>query len=40
MDKRYHVESMTTDLDKEACKVCHGSGAAFDIDVVHARPGL
>ena len=35
-----HVTAMTTSDGKESCAVCHGSGAAYDVDVVHATPGL
>ena len=39
-DSVAHAESMTTTMGAESCTTCHGPGAAFDIDVVHARPGL
>jgi OmcA/MtrC family decaheme c-type cytochrome len=35
-----HAESMTTALGAESCTTCHGTGGAYDIDAVHARPGL
>jgi OmcA/MtrC family decaheme c-type cytochrome len=35
-----HTEATTTASGVESCAVCHGAGATFDVDVVHARPGL
>jgi OmcA/MtrC family decaheme c-type cytochrome len=35
-----HAVSMTTAQGKESCATCHGANKAYDIDVVHARPGL
>ena len=31
-----HAETMTASSGVEACGTCHGSGAAYDVDVVHA----
>ena len=38
-----HTEVMTTALGAtgdEACASCHGANTAYDVDVVHATPGL
>jgi OmcA/MtrC family decaheme c-type cytochrome len=35
-----HTDIMTTAMGAESCTTCHGTGSAFDIDVVHARPGF
>jgi OmcA/MtrC family decaheme c-type cytochrome len=35
-----HTEAMTTQSGAESCASCHGAGKAFDVDVVHAMPGL
>lgn len=36
LDAASHALSMTTTLG-EACNVCHGTGAAFAVDQVHAQ---
>jgi OmcA/MtrC family decaheme c-type cytochrome len=35
-----HIEAMTTQSGAESCASCHGPGKTFDVDVVHAMPGL
>jgi OmcA/MtrC family decaheme c-type cytochrome len=35
-----HTDIMTTAMGVESCTTCHGTGAAYDVDIVHARPGL
>jgi hypothetical protein len=39
-DAMAHTDTMTTAMGVESCTTCHGTGSAYDVDLVHARPGL
>jgi hypothetical protein len=39
-DAMAHTDTMTTTMGVESCTTCHGAGSAYDVDLVHARPGL
>jgi OmcA/MtrC family decaheme c-type cytochrome len=39
-DAMAHTDTMTTAMGVESCTTCHATGSAYDVDLVHARPGL